>query len=417
MKPMEYLAKLQAMLPRRKSDATEPIAADVSETPYYREKSVVYATAQMVILMILAVFLAVSFLTGSGRLSVENWTLFISDLSSAVVLPEAGSTETLTYVADEQNRFASYRGGLAVLGKERLTVFTATGRENYTVSLGYNTPRLISSGKYLLAYDLGGSELSVYNSFTKLFDTVTDSPIRGIAVSEAGYFGVITDDSAYAGCVTLYDGDFDVISRFHLKEHTVCAAIADDGEQIAIASVASQEGRLQLTLLLAVPGESEAQGSVTLQDAYPLSMSYTEQGLMLLCSDRVYAIDRDGSLLGEYYFQTESVTGASLGAAGCVLLSRANNYNSDTRVLALDAKGEIAYDLIVSGSVVDAVMDESGALYLLYADALTMHIDGESAPRDTVALMSSYEELLPMGEGEIFVCGQARAVYVRLQAE
>ena len=92
----ETLAELQELLSKRRATRVEPIAADVSETPYYRERSIAYASAQMVVLIVLAVYLAVSLMTGSADFSVANLSLLMSDLGSAVVLPESGGSEKLT---------------------------------------------------------------------------------------------------------------------------------------------------------------------------------------------------------------------------------------------------------------------------------------------------------------------------------
>ncbi len=409
----------EALLERlhRKNSGVQTIAADVGETPYYRECSVRYATAQMLIFITLAVFLAVSLLTGRERLSVENLSLLISDLGNAVVLPETGAGETVTYVADEKNSFVSYRGGLSVLGRDRLTLFTATGRENYTVSLNYNTPRLLTSGKYLLAYDHGGRALTIYNSFTNLFDTETDSPIRSVAVSPAGYFAVITDDGNLAGCVTLYDGDFDIISRLHLKEHAVCAAISDKGDQMCVASVSADAGQMQVSLLFATPGQSEVLSTLTLPNTYPISLTYTNEGVLLLCTDVVYAIDRSGNITEEYAFDGTQVLLADLTSQGTVLIMRANNYNGDSRVIALDVNGRVAIDTVVSTRVTDAVWDEDGLLYVLGTDTLLAYRVGENDPYQTVELRENYTELLPMGDGNVFLCGQARAVCLYLAPE
>ena len=410
---IEWLAQLREKLAPGRADRVEPIAADVSETPYYRERSIAYASAQMVVLIVLAVYLAVSLLTGSANFSVANLSLLVSDLGSAVVLPESGGSEMLTYIADEQNQYVAYRGGVAVLGRDRLTVFTATGRENYTVSLGYHTPRLLSSGKYLVAYDLGGNRFSVFNSLTRLYDTTTDSPIRGMALSDAGYFCLITDDSTYASAVTLYDGDFDPVSRFHLKEHTAAVAISDDGKQIAIASVSSVNGTLTMSLLLAAPGQSEAQNSVLLADAYPLSLTYTEKGILVLCADAVYALDRQGNLLGEYHFESEKLLGASLHENGAVLQLRANAHDTHPQLTILDRAAAVRSTYTVAQTVRDAALDEDGTLYLLTDGELVAYAQDEQAPYATVALMSGYEQLLPMDEGELFLCGRARAVCIR----
>ena len=409
----ETLAELQELLSKRRATRVEPIAADVSETPYYRERSIAYASAQMVVLIVLAVYLAVSLMTGSADFSVANLSLLMSDLGSAVVLPESGGSEKLTYIADEQNQYVDYRGGVAVLGRDRLTVFTASGRENYTVSLNYHTPRLLSSGKYLLAYDLGGNRFSLFNSLTRLNDTTTDTPIRGMAISDAGYFCLITDDSTYASAVTLYDGDFDLVSRYHLKEHTVAAAIAPDGSQLAIASVSSVMGTLTTSVMLSVPGESQVLTTAVLADAYPLSLAYTKEGLLVLCTDAVYALDDRGEVIGEYHFESEQLLGASLHAQGCVLQLRANAYNTDAELIILNPTAAIGATRTVTQALRDAVLDEDGTLYLLTDSELIAYKAQAEQPYAAVALMSNYDRLLPMGNGELFLCGQARAVCIR----
>lgn len=417
MKWTEYLRALRERMLQRRPDFAEPIAQDVVETPYYRERSVGYATAQMIILLVLAVFLAASLLTGSARLSMENWTLLISDLSGAVVLPETGGTESLTYRADEANRFVSYRGGLAVLGQDRLTLFTASGRENYSVALGYHDPQLLSTGKALIAWDRGGTRLAAYHSFSKLFDTTTSSPIRDVSASESGYLCVVTDDNAYASCVTLYDADFDMISRIHLKEHTVCTAVSADGEQMAAASVFSKDGQLQLSLLLLQPGMSEPHATQTFFGVYPVSMQYTKDALLLLCTDRVLVLDAQGQTVREVPFAAEDLLGASLDANGCILNMRANNYNADTRVLALDASGEIGWDVTLTAQLVDAALSQDGVLYVLCENSVSLYERRATQSAGTLALRASYQTLLPAGEDEVFLCGEAKAVCVRLERE
>lgn len=409
----EKLAELQELLTKRRDARVEPIAADVSETPYYRERSIAYASAQMVVLLVLAVYLAVSFMTGSANFSVANLSLLMSDLGSAVVLPESGGSETLTYIADDQNQYVDYRGGVAVLGRNRLSVFTATGRENYTVSLNYHTPRLLSSGKYLVAYDLGGNRFSVFNALTRLYDETTDTPIRGMAVSDAGYLCLITDDSTYASAITLYDRDFDIVSRYHLKEHTAAVAIAKDGEQLAIASVSSVNGMMTTSVMLSVPGAQEALTTAVLADAYPLSLIYTKDSLLLLCTDAVYALDREGEIIGEYHFESEKLLGMSLHTSGAVLQLRTQGHAIHTQLIVLDEDAAVRSTYTTEQMLRDAVLDAEGTLYLLTDGELLAYAPKEDAPYASVALMSVYEQLLPMGNGELFLCGRARAVCIR----
>ena len=413
MKLPAFFERALAWITRRPANASEPIAADVGQTRYYHERSVVYASAQLVILMILAVYLAVSLLTGKSQLSVDNLSLLVSDFGSAIVLPEAGSTDTLTYVADQNNQFSSYRGGLAVLGGERLTVFTATGRENYAVPLQYHTPRVVTSDKYLLTYDLGGRELAVYNAFTKLFSVTTDFPIRHVAISKSGTFSVVTDDDSYASCVILYNADFQMISRIHLKEHALATALAPDGERMVIASLTSQGGRLVTVLHACVPGDTTLAEYAQLPDATPLALSFTEDGLLLLCLDGIYALDESGGVTGIFSFHDAKVLRADVSELGCVVYTRANAHTAATKVLALDTRLQPYIEALAPGAVADATLLADASLCVLTDNAFCCYRSGEELPYYSTDLQGTYHTLLPMSGGDVFVCGDARAACLR----
>jgi hypothetical protein len=203
-----------------------------------------------------------------------------------------------------------------------------------------------------------------------------------------------------------------VISRLHLKEHTVCAAIADDGKQMCCASVSAKDGRMQLSLLFSVPGEDTVQASTVLQDAYPLSLTYTDHGLLLLCSDAVYTLDRSGTMLQEYHFDANDVKQMDLTSHGATLLLRANNYNSDTRVVAIGASGAKLYDVVLSKNVTDAAICEDECLYILNEAEFSVYTDGDATPKSTHPLRENYLKVLPLRNGEVFLCGKARAARI-----
>lgn len=420
MKLSELWQTIQAHVAVRRSPkkTVEPIAADVGQTQYYHERSVAYTTVQMVVIMVLAVYLAVSLLTGDDLLSMEQLSLLVSDLGSAIVIPETGSTDTLTYVADEANQFAAYRGGLAVLGKEKLTVFTATGRETYATSLTYQTPRMAVAGNYLLVYDLGGRELAVYHAFSNLFSSQTDTPIRHVAVSDSGSFAVVTDDDGYASCVVVYDSHFRVISRVHLKEYALCCAFSADGTNLTMATLSSQAGHAVTTLYSCVPGKEEMTVVTSLSDFTPMAMRHTKKGLILLGQERVCLLDSQGEIVREYSLVGEQVKRSVLYDDSCLVYVSADSYTTNTRILAFDDELTLLFDVCIEGSVSDAGIVSNHKLCVLTDDALQIYQAGEdrTEAEAILPLHGQYHTLLPMEDEdrEVFVCTDAVASCIRL---
>ena len=127
----------------------------ITDTGYYQEISFRYHSAQIICMMLLAVFLAVTLMTDAGALSADNLIYFVKDLSTTITDREKEAKDTYVYTSDENNVYTLYRDGLVVLGKQKLTLFTATGREAQSHLLSYQNPTLAASGRYLAAYDMG----------------------------------------------------------------------------------------------------------------------------------------------------------------------------------------------------------------------------------------------------------------------
>lgn len=397
----------------RASDAPRPIRESITDAGYFEEVSVRYASAQLIGIVLLAVFLAVSLLTDSSLLSANSLAFFAKDMTASVSLRERAARDTLVYTSDEDNRFATFRGGLSVLGDEKLTVFTATGRQSYTDYISYATPRLASSGRYLIAYDLGGTSYRLYNSFACVEQGKTDFPIRTVAAANNGLYAIVTDDAEYASLVTLSNERYQVINRYHMEQYTVCAALDEAGERLALASVSLQNGRMTTHLLLAEPGQGQAEAEWTVDDVYPVALSLTENGnVVLLSTDCAIWFDEDGEEIARYSFAPESVRSFRTGAFGCALLCRANAYDADTRVLTFDKNGREVYNVTVEQTVLDLTLYD-GTLALLLDGTLQVYRDGEATPTFEAPLTAKYRALFANAQDEFTVCGDAKAIVVR----
>ena len=416
-KTSKWQARLSQLLGKggsNKNEQPQKIRGALTDAGYYEEISLRYASAQLIGMMLLAVFVAVSLLTNSSILSSDNLVFFAKDMTSAMTMVEREARDTVTYTADAENRYTLFRDGLAVLGSDKLTVFTATGREAYTARHSYASPRVESSGRYLLVYDLGGTSYDLYNSFTCVESGRADAAIRGATAANNGSYALITDGTDYASCITLYNDRFQAINRYNLKEYTVCADLDEQGSRLLLASMSAQGGRMTTHLLLATPGKGETDAEWTVPDAYPVSAHLTDSGLvMLLSTNAVYYFDIEGNTLACHPLDTDRITTYRTGSFGCVVTMRADTFDARAEVLAFDKDGKACYHIISECDVLDAMLYDS-TLMVLSDGRLSCYTSGEDVPVDTASLTGQYSRIEVYEVGEGYVCGEARAITVRI---
>lgn len=394
----------------------ELVRERVTDAGYFEEVSIRYATAQMLCIILLAVFAAVSLLTNSSLLSSENLLFFAKDMTTSLMQRESVARDTMVYTSDEDNRYALFRDGLAVLGDDKLTVFTATGREAYFKYTSFATPRLCPSGRYLVAYDLGGRSYALYNSFDCVESGTTDTPIRAVTAANNGSYCIVTDGVEYASRATLYNERFHAVAYYNLNEYTLCADLTEDGSRLLLASLSSQSGRMTTHLMLSRPDQNTPDAEWTVDDAYPVAAHWTQSGnVMLLSTDFVAWYDRKGNELTRYTFLSRDVLSYRTSDEGCVLLCRANAYDASIRLLAFDKNGDEVYNITVDGGVSD-VSYANGVLAVLLDGELRLYRQNDDQSYGAIPFKGSYQTVLALSAREYLLCGTAKTITVRFDA-
>ena len=413
---------LQALRGNRRANSSErddlsgempPIDERITDTGYYSEISFRYHSAQIVCIMLLAVFLFVSLMTDARALSADNLVYFAKDLATTIADREKEATDTFVYAADKNNACTLYREGLVVLGRQKLTVFTATGREAHSHLLSYQNPRLASSGRFLAAYDLGGKSVSLYNSFTQVNDITTEHAVRAMAICNKGYYCLITDGDEYPSEVLLYNDRHRMINRYRLQEYTVCADLRQDGSELMLTSVSAVQGRMVTHIAFAVPGKTEWGYSFEVNDAYPVASRYNEDGnISLLTTDALIVLSPQGEEISRYLLSPNDVLSYRLSEEGCVLVCRDQASDRSCRVLTFDKNGNLEYNISVS-DVANDVYCVNGSLAVLLEGRLLLFRDPEEGEPTEVSFKGGYHTILAYNDQEFLLCGEAKAIAVK----
>ena len=100
---------------------------------------------------------------------------------------------------------------------------------------------------------------------------------------------------------------------------------------------------------------------------------------------------------------------------GCVLLCRANAYDASIRLLAFDKNGDEVYNITVDGGVSD-VSYANGVLAVLTDGELRLYRQNDAQSYGAIPFKGSYQMVLALSAREYLLCGTAKTITVRFDA-
>ena len=268
-----------------------------SRNEYYENISAGLGIVQVVLYLSLFAFVVLSFLTNTNLITYQNFYHFFQDLNASAERVDIFSYDSVSYSTDEEQSFTLYRKGLAVAGNTGVTIFSATGRQLVSHGIQYNDPVAVGSGKYLLVYERGGKQYSLYNANTQMHSGETEYPILGAAVSDSGMYALISSASDANSAVYLYNNRFSPVSVYKKSGNVLDVDISADGRRIALLTVTANEGGVSSSVMLAEPGKKEAIAEQKVASSLGLRCHFTDSGkLAVLCTTGLAYLSGNGEL-------------------------------------------------------------------------------------------------------------------------
>jgi hypothetical protein len=222
----------------------------------------------------------------------------------------------------------------------------------------------------------------------------------------------VTDGAEYPSEVLLYDEGHHLMNRYRLQEYTLMAELSENGEELMLVSVSSDYGRMVTHLSFAVPGDNGWGDSFTVDNAYPVNCCYTTDGnILLLTTDALYLYSRQGVQLACHWL-AQKVLSFRVDKEGCVLIARANAYDTSSCVMVFDKNADMVYNVSVEEHIYDACYLE-GSLAVLGERNLTVHQIDSTTPASSIMLQGDYDILLAYDAEEYILCGKAKAIVIK----
>lgn len=347
--------------------------------------------------------------------NLENARRILSYLDAGAS-GESGTFEKITIETAQQNSYLSFRGGLAVLTPDVLHYYNAAGKEDLSLAVGYSSPAMVASDKLLLAYDRGGNQLLITNSYTTIFEKTFDADIINVDMNENGAFTVVTDEPGYRSAVTVFDAKQNEIYRWKTPDYYVpCAVQSDDGRRMAAICYSGTSSGFTSKVVCFRTDETEAAWTAALGSSAGLALSFSDEGLWVICDDKTVLLGEDGAVRGSFPYTRGTLTHFACSDRGTPFLALKGQSGAAKRggVILLDENAAVKATVNTSGDV-KSLAAADGYVVLLTSESVSLYDESLSQQGVSIAEGDARSAVV-RGDGAVTLIYTGRAGLLQRQ--
>lgn len=312
---------------------------DPVDSEYYRKAARVLHTLRYAVLLLLIGLLILGFTAYKREITLENFRYIMRyvdlDLSG-----DAMQANQIRYTTDEDTRFGFVKGDLILLTKKRFTTYDFSGKTLVSEKLAYLEPALKTSGKYALAYDVAGTGLSLYNSYSCLYAGSFAYGVKDADVGSDGSFAVATSGKYLSSRVVVYDADLTDIFTWDTRDKEVTAvALPDSKKTVDFVTLRVDGGDFVLELFSYDTGSGALLFQNTYGGEFPLRLYACRDALCLLTDRNLYFLSPSGEEIARFAHGEDTLTGF-YESGDYVALTYAKSILNNSTVQIYTKKGE-----------------------------------------------------------------------------
>lgn len=390
------------------------------ETPtvekYYLKLATRTAILKYILLVFLIVFAVYSFSFHGDDITIENFRYMLKfiNLGDEAETPEGS---ILTFDASDGNRGMIFKGDLCVLNESGVAVTGWDGETLVKGSFGYDHPKMTENGINLFCYDLGGNELTVFNSYSQVYSQSYDYPIYSVAASKSGAYAVISSEKGFRSAVYVYDQHFrETFKHTFGKLYSDFVAINDSGDRVMVLSHYSSEGNLctDLSVFDCTSNSDDPVISMDFVGELPLGIYCTDSGFGVLTSSALRFFDNEGALLGQAEMGTKELLSAYVGRTGAALIFGTEGLSGGNELCIYGTDGAQKAAYRFDSALSDVLVTSECVWAISPGELAKCRTDGSGA--DIYKVETAFNSLLS-DEGKLILFSENEAHYFDTSSE
>lgn len=364
---------------RTKKDVIEDSVPELEVRPlarvneYYIDISNKFKTAKYAVLVFLVLFVLCMISIFRNDITLENCEYLLRFLTSEVS-SYADEYEIIYYDTAGVVDVEMFNGNLVTVKNNGIDFYDVNGNNTESLGINQSSPVVVTAGKHMLIYDLGGYSFNLFNNFSQLTTETYNYPISCAAISEEGMYAVVTKSLDYQSIVHLYDHNYNLITKIYKDKYITDIKIDRSGEKLLFTSFYAENGGYKSEIVTYVPYTEKESGLNTAENSFATMCDFHDDGSYSVLTDRALLFYNDDDKLINQFNLGSIVPNQCMILDNYVALAYNQNIiGSESELTVFDTEGNRDFVYTVKDKILDWTCYED-QLYLLLDSAL-MHID------------------------------------------
>ena len=335
-------------------------------------------------------------------------------------IPDLFSSREPVIMADEYSFdvgrdrvFADLGGPVAAAGSLGVQVLDTGGSETLRDQFRMSCPAIKAAGGRAIAFDIGGTAVSVFNGTQVIASIQTDTAVVSASINRNGWFCICTQgDGGFKGVTKVYNSKGKPVYGVSLASgYILSAVLSSDNSSLAVLNLADDCSRITFYNDLSL---ETADNVFDLPGILIVDIWYPPAGdLVAVSAESLITVNSNGKSSELYSF-----SGRRLGAYtldndfyAVYLFDYGLGYSG--RLVTLDPKGQVLGEVPATREII-SMSSGDGNLALLCSDGFSLYsAELEERPAAGRVSLSGANRILALKGGAALATGEHLAVSLK----
>ncbi len=289
---------------------------------------------------------------------------------------ESGKTEPFSYECGTENKFAILGKYLAYASNKEVAVYDYNGALLFQTDIRMDTPALDIGTNAAVVYDIGGSDLLVFNEKGEKLSLQNADGLAfySASLNRSDWLAVTGQKKSQKGCVCVYNANMDKVFEFDSSTRFVTGAyVTEDCKYMVAQTLGEKDGGFVSEMVVYRLDSEEQYAEFALEDAMVLEIGSINGQTLCVAEDRAVIATAGGKITATYNYAMPYLREYSCDGDGFAALAM-NRHRAGTsgKLVTLGADGETIAELDLDEEVLD--LSAAGRyLAVLYTDSLVIY--------------------------------------------
>jgi len=267
----------------------------------------------------------------------------------------AADNAEISISADSESHMLTIRDNLAVVSRSGIGLYEFSGHKLFNYAFSYSSPAAVHDDRNILVYDIKGTGLSIFNSFSRIFTQEYPYGVKTACINPAG-FAVVTGESSYRSVAIAYNGKYEEIFRWECADRYITSIdLSEDASKLLCSAVNSSDGvyDTQVVIYDTHSGKVLFEKSITDELALKVSFSKDDDSIFVLTDSMMYFLNSSLEEKSSYKYNQSKCEDFFVNDEMIVITESNNLSGNSMEIIGFDYSGNKLFSENADSKVTD----------------------------------------------------------------